>query len=118
MKYFIVRYLHTDFAGWKEYLIPHLQYIQEHLKAGDLLLSGPLQDCPADKKEAVLVFRVEDRDALQAQIEKDPYWTKGLVADYTVREWNPMFGLLGASADEIEAFAKKLKELHSSGFAF
>lgn len=27
-------------------------------------------------------------------LENDPYWYEGLVADYTIREWNPMFGSL------------------------
>ena len=101
MKHYIVRYLHTDLDGWQKFLIPHIRYIQERLKAGDLILSGPLQDSPEGQKEAVLVFRAEDRDTLQTRIEEDPYWTEGLVADYHVNEWNPMFGLLGASAEQI-----------------
>lgn len=111
MKYFIVRYLHTDLEGWQKYLVPHIQYIGEHLKAGDLIISGPIQDFPEGKKEAILVFRVEDRDALQVQIEKDPYWIEGLVADYQVNEWNPMFGLLGASAEQIEEGLKHPEKL-------
>lgn len=103
MKHFIVRYEHTDFEGWQKHLLPHVQYIQESIQEGTLLMSGPLEDSPEDLKEAVLVFKAESREALQELIEKDPYWTEGLVSNYVVREWKPMFGTLGYSAEQIAA---------------
>ncbi len=109
MKYFIVRYLHTELDRWKEYQIPHLRFIQEHIEAGDLLISGPLEDAKEGQVEAALVFRVADREELQAQIEKDPYWTLGLVADYTVREWNPMFGLFGATGAQLGEYLDQME---------
>jgi hypothetical protein len=39
---------------------------------------------------------------LQKVLEKDPYWKENLVSDYQINEWNPMFGLLGYSADKME----------------
>lgn len=103
MKYFIVRYVHTDFDGWEKQLVPHLSYLKDRISEGSLLMSGPLQDSKESEKEAVLVFKAEDRESLQHLIEGDPYWKEGLVADYVVREWNPMFGLLGYSAEQMEA---------------
>ena len=102
MKHFLVRYTHTDFEGWKKHLMPHLQFIKDHLKSGDLLISGPLQDSPKDKKEAFLIFKVKDREHLQTIIEKDPYWTEKLVSDYQINEFNPLFGLLGYSGEKME----------------
>ena len=102
MKHFLVKYTHTDFEGWKKHLLPHLQFIQEHIKDGDLLMSGPIQDSPKDKKEALLIFKAKDKDYLLAEIKKDPYWKENLVSDYQINEWNPMFGLLGFSAEKME----------------
>ena len=102
MKYYLVKYTHTDFVGWKKHLIPHLKFIQEHIKAGDLLLSGPIQDSPKEKKEAILIFKANNKESLQKVLEKDPYWKENLVSDYQINEWNPMFGLLGYSADKME----------------
>ena len=110
MKHFIVRYVHTDFEGWQKQLIPHVVYLKEQIAAGNLLMSGPLQDSRENEKEAVLVFRVEDRETLQCLIELDPYWTEGLVADYVVREWNPMFGMLGYPAEQIEEGLTKMSQ--------
>ena len=61
-------------------------------------MSGPLVDAKENTAEAQLVFKVENREVLQKLIEQDPYWTEGLVAEHTIREWNPMFGKLGYSA--------------------
>ena len=61
-------------------------------------MSGPLVDVKENTAEAQLVFKVENREVLQKLIEQDPYWTEGLVAEHTIREWNPMFGKLGYSA--------------------
>lgn len=108
MKHFIVRYLHTDLKGWQEQLVPHLIYLKEQIEAGHLLMSGPLQDSKDGEKEAILIFHVESREELQRLIELDPYWTEGLVADYHVNEWNPMFGMLGLSPEQIEAGMKKM----------
>lgn len=74
-------------------------------------MSGPLQDSKEGEKEAILIFKVPDRETLQRLIEGDPYWKEGLVADHEIREWNPMFGMLGYSAEQMEeGLAQKKKE--------
>lgn len=111
MKYFVVRYVHTEFTGWKKYLFAHLEYLKDLIREGSLLMSGPLQDSKEGEKEAILIFKAEDREALQRLIEGDPYWKEGLVADHVIREWNPMFGMLGYSAEQMEAgLAEKAKQ--------
>ena len=102
MKHFLVKYTHTDFEGWKKHLMSHIVYIKDLIKSGDLLISGPIKDCPKEKKEAFLIFKVKDREYLQSLIEKDPYWKENLISDYQINECNPMFGLLGYSAEQME----------------
>lgn len=102
MKYYLVKYTHTNFEGWKKHLMPHLQYIKELIKSGELLMSGPIQDSPKEKKEAILIFKVKNKEDLQAKIKKDPYWKENLISDCQINEWNPLFGMLGFSAEKME----------------
>ncbi|MFV5697366.1 YciI family protein [Flavobacterium sp. ZT3R17] len=86
-------------------------YLKDQIKEGRLLLSGPSFNPKIGeqetRKEATLVFRVEDEETLLQLIKLDPYWTEGLVAEFQITEWNPMFGMLGASADQIEEHLAK-----------
>lgn len=58
MKYFVVRYVHTEFTGWKKYLFAHLEYLKDLIKEGSLLMSGPLQDSKEGEKEASIVLLI------------------------------------------------------------
>ena len=92
MKYFVVKYLHTDMEGWKKHVNGHIEYLEEMIRKGKIIVSGPVQDSKINEKEAILIFYCKDRTALHHLIEEDPYWYEGLVADYTINEWDPMFG--------------------------
>lgn len=97
MKYFVVRYLHTDMDGWKKHVNAHINYLQELVSQDKIIVSGPLKDIKNTKdvkKEALLIFKVKDLNELHQLIEKDPYWYEGLVAEHTIDEWDPMFGAL------------------------
>ncbi|AYU54139.1 YciI family protein [Staphylococcus debuckii] len=94
MKYYLVTFIHTDLEGWKKYVNAHIQYLEKLISEQKLVVSGPLQDAEKGKKEAVLIFHVKNKQELMTLLENDPYWYEGLVADYTIREWNPMFGSL------------------------
>lgn len=111
MKHYIVHFVHTDMKGWQEQLVPHLIFLKDQIKAGHLLLSGPSFDTKIGeletRKEATLVFRVENKEALENLIKLDPYWSEGLVSEFQITEWNPMFGMLGASAEQIEEHLAK-----------
>lgn len=107
MTYFVVKFLHTDLENWEKHLTPHLIYLKDQIKEGNLLMSGPIENVGDDRVEALLVFSVENKDVLHGILEGDPFWIEGLVADYEIIEWNPMFGLLGASAEEMEEYFKK-----------
>lgn len=92
MKYFLVKFSHTDMVGWKKHLNDHVRYLEELIKDNKLIASGPLENYKNEKKEAILIFYVRDRHELKNLIEKDPFWHNELVSSYKIREWNPMFG--------------------------
>lgn len=54
-----------------------------------------------------LVFISRIRKILNILLNLIPIWTEGLVAEFQITEWNPMFGMLGASAEQIEEHLSK-----------
>ncbi len=90
MPLYIITYAHPDETGWQQHLMPHILWLQAQLKAGNLLASGPFPQ--ATQKEAMLIMRAPNRAALDALITSDPFAIEGLIADMTVREWDPIFG--------------------------
>ncbi|WP_110953751.1 YciI family protein [Anaerosinus massiliensis] len=97
MKYYLVRYLHTDLIGWEKHVNAHIEYLEQLVEHKKLIVSGPIKDSKNGEKEALLIFYVEDLNELQNLIQKDPFWYEGLVANYNMNEWDPMFGSLGKS---------------------
>ena len=57
-------------------------------------------ECAERYKEAYLIFKVKNRDELMTLLEKDPFWYKGLVSNYTIEEWKPLFGNLEQLTNE------------------
>ncbi|MDW4347240.1 YciI family protein [Staphylococcus saprophyticus] len=92
MKYFIVKFEHTNLTGWKKNMIAHVLYLRKMIKKGHLIVSGPTVDNQKDVKEAYLIFKVKNRNALMELLKQDPYWYKGLVSNYLIEEWKPIFG--------------------------
>lgn len=90
MPLFVVTYEHPDEEGWKRQLMPHVHWLQDRLADGSLLASGPFVGDPA--KTAMLLVEAADRQALEALIATDPFAEHGLIANMTMREWDPIFG--------------------------
>jgi len=63
----------------------HLTLARAAHERGELLLAGALAD-PYDR--ALLVFAGDGPAAAEAFAAVDPYVTAGLVASWTVRQWN------------------------------
>lgn len=76
MKYYIVKFEHTDLKRWKKYVVPHVLYLKKLIKQGHLIVSGPTVDERKDVKEAYLIFKVKNRDMLISLLEKDPFGIK------------------------------------------
>jgi len=66
----------------------HRVWLAEQLEVGALLASGPMVDRPA----ALLIFKAESIEALNALLDQDPYEQAGVIGERTIEEWNPVFG--------------------------
>jgi uncharacterized protein YciI len=66
----------------------HRVWLAEQLEVGTLLASGPMVDRPA----ALLIFKAESIEALNALLDQDPYEQAGVIGERTIEEWNPVFG--------------------------
>ena len=66
----------------------HRVWLAEQLESGALLASGPMVDSPA----ALLIFRAESIEELNALLDQDPYEQAGVIGERTIEEWNPVFG--------------------------
>ncbi len=52
--------------------------------AGQLLMVGPFADAPAGGAMAIFTTR----DAAESFVKADPFVSQGIVARWTIREWN------------------------------
>lgn len=96
MKHFLLFY-----EAGSDYLERRPQFRGEHLQRawdaadrGELVIAGAYAD-PVDG--AVLLFRGADASIAEAFARADPYVTNGLVARWSVREWNTVVGELAAT---------------------
>lgn len=96
MPLYMVTFTHPDEAGWQQQLMPHIVYLQKLLRDGVLRASGPFPGRAV--KSAMLLIAAEDRAALDTIIAADPFAEHGLIADMTVDEWDPIFGIFNAES--------------------
>lgn len=93
---FAVRYVYTDDVPLRsEVRLAHVDYLDGSVVAGSLLLAGRFAD--EGTGDALLVFRAEQKDLVEAIIESDPFVVRGVVQEWDVREWVPAMGLLAES---------------------
>ncbi|MHA6512365.1 YciI family protein [Tessaracoccus sp. Z1128] len=94
MSYFAVQYTYADdTAGLDAERPSHRAYLSTLLD-GALVTSGPYVG--SSLPGALLIFRAESADELEALLDRDPFWTAGLVAERSVEEWSPVLGSLSA----------------------
>jgi uncharacterized protein len=96
MPLYAVTYDHPDDAGWQLHLMPHIAWLKDRMADGALLASGPFTGSPT--KTAMLILKAADRAALDALIAPDPFAIQGLIANMSVREWDPIFGAFNAQS--------------------
>lgn len=89
MPTFAVTYVYAaDSAAARDELRPaHREYLvgQPELRAG----SAWQDDGPAG---ALLIYAADDADRVRAITEGDPFFTAGLISDWTLRGWTPALG--------------------------
>ncbi len=89
MATYVVHLLYTDDTDRRLEVRPaHREYSKALADRGVLLAAGPF----ADNKGAMLVYAAADADELQEILDGDPYTEAEVVAETTVREWNPISG--------------------------
>ena len=90
-KHFLLIYeVVDDYVARRAPLRPqHLELAHQAAERGELVLGGALAD-PVDK--AVLLFRCSNREVAESFAINDPYVQKGLVRNWTVREWTTVAG--------------------------
>lgn len=66
----------------------HREFLTALADSGRVAVAGPL----ADDSGGVVLIQADDLDALHAVIDTDPYYTEGVIADRTVREYKPVLG--------------------------
>ena len=92
LKYYIVKYVHKDLVGWKNFLEEHIDYLNRQVENGHIVASGPIENDLSNQNEAFLIFNIQDKVSLLKLIEQDPFWKKGLVDEYSIDLWEPWFG--------------------------
>jgi hypothetical protein len=66
----------------------HLALAEEERRAGRLLMAGAFD--PPDG--ALLIFRADSADDVEAFVARDPYVRNGLVTSWRVRPWTVVVG--------------------------
>jgi uncharacterized protein YciI len=92
MPLFFVTYEHPNEEEWKQHLMPHIVWLQDRLKDGRLIASGPFTDTGV--KSAMLILSAADRPSLDRLVASDPFAEHGLIDNMAVHEWDPIFGVL------------------------
>jgi len=67
----------------------HLALAKEAHARGELQLAGAFME-PSDR--ALLVWATEDEDVVRRFVDADPYVRNGLVASWSIRQWNVVIG--------------------------
>lgn len=82
-------YVPDYMARRENYRNDHLKLAWESHHRGELVLGGVLAD---SVDGAVLLFRADSADVVEAFAKSDPYVTNGLVTRWRVRPWNTVVG--------------------------
>ncbi len=97
MSIFAVHYRYgDDAAAIAEGRPQHRAYLGTLVEGRRLLASGPLVGLDSD--QALLIFRADSPEAVEAMLADDPFQRDGLVASHQIVEWN---AVLGAFKDDL-----------------
>jgi len=92
MPIYTVTYEHPNEAGWQKHVAPHVVWLQDRLRDGSLLASGPFKGTA--NKSALLIMSAPNGASLEQIIASDPFAIEGLIEDMKIQEWDPIFGAL------------------------
>ncbi|GAA0907605.1 YciI family protein [Pseudonocardia zijingensis] len=93
MTIYAVTYRYSDDVDTRDRVRPeHRAYLGGFADTGQLLLSGPYG--PGEQAGALLLFRADDKDAVQAIVDGDPFRKAGVITSNEIVEWEPVLGPL------------------------
>lgn len=93
MSLFAVHYTYTDDTARRdEVRSAHRGYLCELAAAGTVVLSGPLAAREGMPDAALILVRATSETEAIARLADDPMQINALVANVTVRGWNPVLG--------------------------
>lgn len=91
MTIFAVQYTYGgDPQAMDEVRPVHKDFLEALFHRGTLRASGPI--APEDGGGALLIIEGEDRDAVAAVMDEDPFAQNGFIAQRLIRQWNVFFG--------------------------
>lgn len=96
MKHFLMFYeTSSDYVSKRgRFREAHLRKAWESCARNELLLGGALGD---PKDGAVLLFRTDSREVVEAFAKADPYVQNGLVTGWRIQEWSTVVGETAAN---------------------
>lgn len=74
----------------------HVAWLQARLDDGSLLASGPFSG--EQLKSALLIMDAPNIATLESLIATDPFAEEGLIANMSVRQWDPIFGAFNSQS--------------------
>ncbi|OSY41012.1 MULTISPECIES: YciI family protein [Pseudonocardia] len=96
MTTFAVLYTYTDDHDRRLAVRPeHRAYLEA--QPGMLVAGAWAPDEPAG---GLLIFRADDRAAVQTIVDGDPYNAAGVISDVQIREWAPPLGPVASALND------------------
>lgn len=71
----------------------HREYLGTLVGEAGLIASGPMTG--AAVASALLIFDAESPGDIEALIDKDPFWTEGVITSREILEWTVVLGSVG-----------------------
>jgi uncharacterized protein YciI len=81
-----------DEAKRDEHRPAHRDYLRSLHEQGKLIVSGPH---PGTPPSALVIMNAADAEEVTRLLDQDPFWTEGVIAERTIREWDIVIGSLG-----------------------
>lgn len=95
MAVYAVIYSYTDDDDTLNRVRPeHRNYLSGLVDQDHLLISGPFAS--GELPGGLLVFKADDRETVEELVAKDPFTEAGVIAEYTLTEWEPIMGPLAS----------------------
>lgn len=94
MNYFVCTYAYGPAEEQAKFRPDHRAYLGTLVKQGKIAASGPF--VTEENPGALIIFSVESEQDVHELVAADPMKIGGAVLNYSVQQWNPVLGTVGA----------------------